>query len=141
LLLRPGGSQARNKLIAKAFKEAGIIERYGSGIRRILSICNDYGIVPPRIEEVFNGFRVVLFKEKMMKNKNGGVSGGVSGEVSGGVNEIYLYIKNNPGFNTAQIKEKLNIPQRTLERIVKELKDSNKIVFKGSFKTGGYFVK
>jgi len=70
-------SQARNKLIAKAFKEAGIIERYGSGIRRILSICNDYGIVPPRIEEVFNGFRVVLFKKKTKKNKNGGVSGGV----------------------------------------------------------------
>jgi len=46
LLLRQGGSQAGNKLIAKAFKEAGIIERYGSGIRRILSICNDYGIVP-----------------------------------------------------------------------------------------------
>jgi len=134
-------SQARNKLIAKAFKEAGIIERYGSGIRRILSICNDYGIVPPRIEEVFNGFRVVLFKKKTKKNKNGGVSGGVNGGVNSGVNKIYLYIKNNPGFNTAQIKEKLNIPQRTLERIVKELKDSNKIVFKGSFKTGGYFVK
>ena len=130
-------SQARNKLIAKAFKEAGIIERYGSGIRRILSICNDCGIVPPRIEEVFNGFRVILFKEKISEAVNGGVNGGING----GVNKIYLCIKNNPGFGTAQIKEKLNIPQRTLERIVKELKDSNKIVFKGSFKTGGYFVK
>ena len=83
----------------------------------------------------------MLFKKKTKKNKNGGVSGGVNGGVNSGVNKIYLYIKNNPGFNTAQIKEKLNIPQRTLERIVKELKDSNKIVFKGSFKTGGYFVK
>ena len=58
-------SQTRNKLIAKAFKEVGIIEKYGSGIKRILDICEDYGIVKPKIEEVFNGFRVTLFKEKL----------------------------------------------------------------------------
>ena len=28
-------SNSRNKLIARAFKEAGLIERYGSGVPRI----------------------------------------------------------------------------------------------------------
>ena len=58
-------SQTRNKLIAKAFKETGIIERYGTGIKRVIDICEDYGVIPPKFEEVFNGFKVTLFKEKL----------------------------------------------------------------------------
>lgn len=58
-------SKSRNKLIAKAFKEAGLIERYGSGILRIQNICKDYGVVIPVIEEAMNGCRVVLFNEKL----------------------------------------------------------------------------
>jgi ATP-dependent DNA helicase RecG len=57
-------SQSRNKLVAKAFKEVGMIERYGSGISRIFSICKQFGIIEPVFEEVFNGIRIVIFKEK-----------------------------------------------------------------------------
>jgi len=56
-------SQTRNKLIAKTFKAVGLIERYGSGIQRILNICSDYGVIPPVFEELFNGFRVTLYKK------------------------------------------------------------------------------
>ncbi len=55
-------SQSRNKLIAKAFKEVGLIERYGSGIQRILKICEEYGGIEITFEEALNGFRVILFK-------------------------------------------------------------------------------
>jgi len=58
-------SKSRNKLIAKVFKEIGLIERYGSGIMRIRKICEEYGIIDPEFKEVLNGFRVVLFKEKI----------------------------------------------------------------------------
>lgn len=34
-------SKSRNKLIAKIFKEAGLIERYGSGLIRVRQICKD----------------------------------------------------------------------------------------------------
>ncbi|MGD9707912.1 MAG: RNA-binding domain-containing protein, partial [Candidatus Delongbacteria bacterium] len=37
-------SQARNKVIAKAFKEIGSVERYGSGIKKVFDICRDYGV-------------------------------------------------------------------------------------------------
>ena len=64
-------SKTRNKLIAKAFKEVGLIERYGSGIKRIIDICSNYKLKQPVFEEVFNGFRVVLFKEKTDVPKDG----------------------------------------------------------------------
>jgi ATP-dependent DNA helicase RecG len=61
-------SQSRNKLIAKAFKEVGLIERYGSGIQRILKIVEEYGGIEITFEEVFNGFRVILIKKAKVLN-------------------------------------------------------------------------
>ena len=57
-------SKSRNKLIARAFKEVGLIERYGSGIMRVRKICKDYGIKEPLFREISQGFEVVLYKNK-----------------------------------------------------------------------------
>ena len=56
--------QARNKLIAKAFKEIGKVERYGSGVKRIFTICENYGIIPPQINTKPNSFEVILYKAR-----------------------------------------------------------------------------
>jgi predicted HTH transcriptional regulator len=52
-------------LIAKAFKEAGVIERYGSGIIRVCNICKEYGVKKPNFYEMPNGFKAVLYNEKV----------------------------------------------------------------------------
>jgi ATP-dependent DNA helicase RecG len=57
-------SKSRNKLLAKAFKEIGLIERYGSGIRRIRTICADYGLREPQFREMGNGFLVTIYKQR-----------------------------------------------------------------------------
>ena len=44
------------------FKEAGIIEKYGSGIKRVLEAFNEYGLPQPTFEEVQHGFKVAVFK-------------------------------------------------------------------------------
>ena len=59
--------------------------------------------------------------------------------VTGGVNDILMLIKNNPGINVSIIKSLLNVPQRTIERWINQLKKENKIEFKGAPKTGGYW--
>ena len=58
-------SRTRNRAIARFFKEAGIIERYGSGISRIKAECKVHGVIEPIFEEFVHGFRVTLFKEKL----------------------------------------------------------------------------
>ena len=58
--------KSRNKLIARAFKEMGIIERYGSGVMRVCKICKEYGVKGPDFNEVFNGFQVIMYNEKIM---------------------------------------------------------------------------
>jgi ATP-dependent DNA helicase RecG len=41
-----------NKQIATLFKEAGIIEKYGSGIKRIMESVRTYGRQMPLFEEI-----------------------------------------------------------------------------------------
>ena len=56
-------SRTRNRGIASMFKEAGMIERYGSGIKRIQHACIEYGMPPPKFEEFQHGFKVILYKK------------------------------------------------------------------------------
>ncbi|MBI5756855.1 MAG: AAA family ATPase [Nitrospirae bacterium] len=55
-------SNARNKKVAEVFKAAGLIERYGSGINRILNAFKAYGLPPPEFKEITPGFMVTVYK-------------------------------------------------------------------------------
>ena len=50
-------------------------------------------------------------------------------------------VKNILKDTNVEISNKSNIPLRTVQRQVKELKDKNLIEYKGSKKTGGYYAK
>ncbi len=113
-------SQSRNKLIAIAFKEVGMIERYGSGIRRILNICQEYGIIQPKIEEVFNGFRILLFKEK--RNSTDVVDNVTDNVIDKRLKFILDLIKQNNQISATGIAEKAKVTKRTVLRDLEKLK-------------------
>jgi len=56
-------STPRNRQIAKITKEMGWIEKYGTGIKRVLDIFRDYGLLQPRFELIPGGFAVTVFSE------------------------------------------------------------------------------
>ena len=95
------------------------IERYGSGISRIKT----------KFEEFVHGFRVIVYKEKLDVG------------VSEGVKSLYELIKNKPNNRSTFFAKELNTSVKNIERWLKQLKDENKIEFKGSPKTGGYVVR
>ena len=130
-------SRTRNRAIARAFKEAGVIERYGSGIARIKDECKTHGVIEPIFEEFVHGFRVTLFKQKLEEGANGVVNGVVNTEIS----HLYNFIKSHPNQKANAISQALNIPLRTIQRWIKQLREEDKIEFKGSPKTGGYYAK
>lgn len=138
-------SKSRNKLIAKAFKEVGLIERYGSGIHRVQEICKDYGVIAPVFEEFAGGFRVVLFNEKQDLKEDGSkafVGNDESNKGVGinvGVNDVLNIISENPGINAKGLRPHVNVTERTLERWLKQLREEGKIEFRGAPKTGGYW--
>jgi ATP-dependent DNA helicase RecG len=112
------------------FREAGIIEKYGSGIQRITQAFLQYGLSAPVFESLPNGFQVTVYAK---------VPETITVGVNVGVNELLMLIQENPGINVLEMKAYFKVTQRTVERWVKILKDKGKIEFRGAPKTGGYW--
>lgn len=54
-------STLRNRKIADMFKEVGLVEKYGSGIRRIIQGFHEYGLPEPKFQEISEGFMVTVY--------------------------------------------------------------------------------
>ena len=65
---------------------------------------------------------------------------GTNGGTNGGINELVSIMQANPGIKSRQIRDYLHISQRTLERMLKTLKDKKIAQFRGPLKTGGYYL-
>jgi ATP-dependent DNA helicase RecG len=55
-------SSVRNPQLADMSKEAGLVEKYGFGIRRIVQGFREYGLPEPKFQEIGDGFMVTMFK-------------------------------------------------------------------------------
>jgi len=131
-------SKSRNKLIAKAFKEVGLIERYGSGIYRIQELCRQYGIVEPVFKEVSNGFQVTIFKEKLNEPVNEPVNEPANEPANNRQKEIISLIHQNHSISINELSKICKVGRETIKRDLNKLKQMNLIQRIGPDK-GGYW--
>lgn len=137
-------SHLRNKQIATIFKELELIEKYGSGVRRVIETCVAYGLPEPVYEATQGGMAVTVFKAIDKINTNTaseGVNVGVNIGVNVGVNGLLAYIRLHPGQRAGEIATVFKLTKRTIERWLKQLKENGLIEFRGAAKTGGYYAK
>lgn len=60
-----GFSRLRNRVIGRVFKELNLIEQWGSGLQRILAVCERQGLQKPLIEEMNNQFKLTLYSTRV----------------------------------------------------------------------------
>ena len=60
--LGTGRSEIRNRILAPIFKELGLIEAWGTGIRRMRNEVNDYPNIQLELQETGNSFQVRFIK-------------------------------------------------------------------------------
>jgi ATP-dependent DNA helicase RecG len=64
-------SSPRNKLLSGVFKDMGLMEKYGSGIGRIINYFKEANLPLPVFENIQEGFCVTIFGEnKDLENEN-----------------------------------------------------------------------
>jgi ATP-dependent DNA helicase RecG len=115
----------RNKVLAKLFKAAAVIENWGTGFPRIISACEANKNPGPEFLEKQGAF-IIIFKKRSNE----------------GLNSLLKTIQKNPGIKAKDTVVLLNNrPLKTLERQIKELIKKSLIEHRGSRKTGGYYVK
>jgi len=65
-----GHSKLRNRAIANVFNQMGLVEAWGTGIRRIKEAAKSYGLPSPEILAFDNMFRVNLYRNQMTEGQN-----------------------------------------------------------------------
>jgi hypothetical protein len=61
-----GRSEVRNRVIARIFREAGIIEQWGRGIRNIIHICAENGNAKPVIKESAEYVKIIFIRKEFL---------------------------------------------------------------------------
>lgn len=103
--IKQGISKLRNPVIGRIFHTAGLIERWGSGIQRIISTCLEGGFPEPKFEELATHFRVTIFTTQE-KDKH----------VVDSVNQSILELlkQNGDGLTTARIASTIKLSTRAI---------------------------
>lgn len=64
-----GHSKIRNKVVANVFSQMGLVESWGSGIKRIMNEASEYGLESPAFQEFDNMFRVSLYRKQPLNRQ------------------------------------------------------------------------
>ena len=155
-----GHSKLRNRIIANVFSQMGLIEAWGTGIRRIQEAAKDYGLPIPKIQVFDDMFRVNLYRSRPEKalgddkgasEKHGEASeehrrniGGTSEEhrrnIGEALNETQTKILDllslNSKLSAAKLADQIGIASRNVESNIKKLKEKGILIRHGSPKSG-----
>jgi len=125
-------STPRNKLVAGIFKNLGMIEKYGSGIRRIISQFSEMGLPKPGFENQGIGFLVTAYGMKDVEN--------VVEKLNGRQQKILSLIRATPNISAEELASVIGINKRNIQLNIKKLRDSGLIKRIGPDKGGRWVV-
>ena len=105
----------------------GLIEKYGSGVRRVINSFIEAQLPLPVFQNISDGFMVTVFS---VSNKN------VVENV--GENEVKIlgFISENSSSSALEMAEKLRLTERTVQRYLKSLQEKKLIRRVGSARGG-----
>ena len=119
--IRNGVSKLRNGVIGRVFKELGLIEQWGSGIRRMLDTCRESGLPAPDLQEIATHFRVTFRLQRV-----------TSAFVDPVGKRILAAIEAGNGLSTKQVAEAVALSPRSARTRLKALVEKGLIVEVGS---------
>ena len=122
-------SAIRNKQVASIFKEAGIIEKYGSGIKRVIDHFIAYGLSVPVFEEFQHGFKVTVCKTTQKTTQKKGTK-----------NYILKLLVANPKMTREQLASELGKSSNTIKEHLAKLKNEGSLKRIGSDRDGHWKV-
>ena len=150
-----GHSKIRNKAIANIFSQMGLVEAWGSGIKRIFNAAKEYDLPEPKFQEFDNMFRVELFRNNFMtesekevgessekvRRRVGEGSDIIRGyELSDTQKKIVNLLLYDRQLSAAKIAEQLGMGSRSIEKNIKKLKELGILIRHGSPKNGYWEV-
>lgn len=145
-LMQPHDSIPYNPDIANVFYRAGYIETWGQGIQKICDECKALGAELPKYEIIGTGLRVyfpalksALIDQPKPPNRHD-VGKDVGLEVGLAEKIIDLILKDSE-IKMSEMAEKLDVTTRTVEREMKKLRESGRVVRVGGKRYGHWEIR
>lgn len=145
-----GRSSVRNRTIARTFEKIGIVEGWGSGLKRIIKMCADYGVKPPEFVEIGDMIRVNFYRPSYSKNSSQSAINEKIGDKSAinsqigdksAINEkdkIVAYLQNHPCSKSQDIAELLGLKISRTKDYLGELVEEGRIKSNGANRNRTY---
>ena len=125
----------RNRELMRVFIDVGLVEQLGSGMSRILRFYNR------DIFQISDHFIKVVFPFSSPKENMNIAIGDDNGDNGGDENTILNLLKKEPAFTAKELSEQTGFSARKISCLVKELRETGKIVRIGSARKGFWQVK
>ena len=154
--MKEGYSKLRNRAIASVFAYVNIIEKWGSGIPRIMNEIREYGLQEPEFIPFENDFRVNIYR------KNYNTTQSTQGSTQNRINTtqdiskkekldvknltetdktIINTIINNPEMSQKQIADNLNWTVNKVKYYMKKFKQKNILKYEGTSQNGKWEIQ
>lgn len=143
----PHGSYPYNLRIAQVLYLLTNLERWGTGVSRMVELCREQGVPEP--EYVTNGHEVkIVFKKKHKsnsdENENVNVGSSVGSlsvvQLTARQKEIIRLIKGNPMMSSQQMSVVLSVVKRTIERDLADLQKKGILSREGNTSAGRWVL-
>lgn len=119
-------SMPRNRELMRVFKDVGLVEQLGSGMSRILDAYDR------TVFEISEHFMKVIFPFSWIDEKKDCATKDLNGDDI----KVLLVLEKEPEITAKKISEKLGFSTRKISRIIKKLRESEKISRIGSDRKG-----
>ncbi len=137
-----GRSKPRNKVIAEVFSRMGIIEKWGTGLQRIVDLAKQEGLKEPVFENNDSFFRVILYrgKEETAQTTDQTVQT-TDQTVHTTEQKIMNAIAEKPTITRKELAEKTGLSESGIKWQLDKLKKEQKILRAGGTFGGHWVVK
>lgn len=137
-----GRSKPRNKVIAEVFSRMGIIEKWGTGLQRIVDLAKQEGLKEPVFENNDSFFRVILYrgKEEVAQTTDQTIQT-TDQTVQTTEQKIMNAIAEKPTITRKELAEKTGLSESGVKWQLDKLKKEQKILRAGGTFGGHWVVK
>lgn len=164
-----GHSKLRNRAIANIFNQMGLVEAWGTGIRRIQEAAKSYGLPSPEILVYDDMFRVNLYRNRILEMQEGHNKtsekhqksvgetsekhrrnigealekhqGQFGADLTDTQRRILELLSVDAQLSAAKLSKQIGVASRNVEANIKKLKERGILIRHGSPKSGYWEVK
>jgi ATP-dependent DNA helicase RecG len=148
-------SRPRNRLIAQTFKELGLIEKYGAGVKRVIEQFTAYGLDEPHFMEIAGGFEVTVLdrvkEDQREKNETAKITQPTTTQkttqntaqktTQNTTQKILELIEFNPRITRKEMAREIDISENGIKYNLNKLKDKGIIIRKGTLRAGFWEIR